>query len=295
MEWSPWEIELLRVGNGCRWRPDHVFDAQGLGNQLELVEAVGDFLLGGDHFRREEQRAVALAFHRGQGDVCRQAEQWRNLFGDVFGIGLGPFTDSAHFLDKGLDHLGIFLRVVFGRQVELMVVDDALAIAQGARLQLLFGGSLVRIPDHPGIDAAALERSAGIGGRQEYGLDVGVFEAGVLQRPDQQVVNIGAFVQDDFLALEVRYGFDCRVLRHQDRFAVRRWRFVGDVEQIGAGRLGEYRRRFTGDTEVDGADVQAFQQLRAAGNSLHCTSTPWAARRFSNVPLALSSTRVPYF
>ncbi|MCY1442406.1 hypothetical protein D9M71_587720 [compost metagenome] len=46
---------------------------------------------------------------------------------------------------------------------------------------------------------------------------------------------------------------------------MRRWRFVGDVEQISTGRLGEHWRSFTGDTEVDGADVQAFKQLRATG------------------------------
>ena len=40
---------------------------------------------------------------------------------------------------------------------------------------------------------------------------------------------------------------------------------MGDVEQIGTGGLGEHRRGFTGHAEVDGADVEPFQQLRAAG------------------------------
>ncbi|MNP35350.1 hypothetical protein D3C76_1286780 [compost metagenome] len=46
---------------------------------------------------------------------------------------------------------------------------------------------------------------------------------------------------------------------------MRRWRFIGDVEQIGAGRLSEHGRCFAGDAEVDGADVQPFEQLRATG------------------------------
>ncbi|MOA28984.1 hypothetical protein D3C78_1499690 [compost metagenome] len=44
-----------------------------------------------------------------------------------------------------------------------------------------------------------------------------------------------------------------------------RGRFVGDVEQVRAGGLGEHRWRFAGHTEIDGADVQALKQLRATG------------------------------
>ena len=55
-----------------------------------------------------------------------------------------------------------------------------------------------------------------------------------------------------------------RVLRQQDRFTGRRRRFVGHVEQIGTGGLGEYRRGFASDAKVDRADIQAFEQLRAA-------------------------------
>ncbi|MCY1412674.1 hypothetical protein D9M71_280880 [compost metagenome] len=46
---------------------------------------------------------------------------------------------------------------------------------------------------------------------------------------------------------------------------MRRWRFVGYVEQISASRLSEHGRGFAGNAEVDGADVQAFKQLRATG------------------------------
>ena len=40
---------------------------------------------------------------------------------------------------------------------------------------------------------------------------------------------------------------------------------MGDVDQVGAGGLGEYRRRFAGDAEVHRANVEPFEQLRAAG------------------------------
>ncbi|MNJ57220.1 hypothetical protein D3C77_528030 [compost metagenome] len=78
-------------------------------------------------------------------------------------------------------------------------------------------------------------------------------------------MNVGAFVQRDFLALELLDRLDCRALGHQDGFAVRRWRFVGDIQQVGASGLGEHRRRLAGHPEVDRADVQAFEQLRATG------------------------------
>ncbi len=187
------------------------------------------------------------------------------MLGHVVRIGLGPLPHCAHFFHQRRDDLGIFLRIGFGGEVELVVVDDAFAVTQGARLQLLFGGSLVRIPDHPGVDAAPLERGAGVGRRQENGLDIGILQASILQRPYQQVVDIGAFVQHDFLALEVLHRLDRRAFGHQDRLAGgRRW-FVGDIKQVGACSLGKHRWGFTGHAKVDGADVQAFKQLRAAG------------------------------
>ncbi|MCY1291449.1 hypothetical protein D9M70_406360 [compost metagenome] len=146
-----------------------------------------------------------------------------------------------------------------------MVVDQPLAVDQGPGRQLLLGGGLVRVPDHPGVDAAAFEGGAGVGRRQVDGLDVAVFQAGVLQCAHQQVVHVGALVQRDLPALELGDGFDRRILRHQDRLAGRRRRLVGDVEQVGAGGLGEHRRGLAGDAEVDAADIQPFEQLRAAG------------------------------
>ncbi|MNP18373.1 hypothetical protein D3C76_1108560 [compost metagenome] len=78
-------------------------------------------------------------------------------------------------------------------------------------------------------------------------------------------MHVGALVQRDLLALELGDRRNRRILLHQDRLAGRRRRFVGHVEQVGAGGLGEDRRGLAGDTEVDAADVQSFEQLRAAG------------------------------
>jgi len=187
------------------------------------------------------------------------------LFCHVLGVGLGPFANSAYFIDQGFDHLGVLFGIRLGSQIELMVVSDATGVTQGARLQLLFGGCLVRVPDYPGIDTAAFKGSTGIGGGQEHGLDIGVFKAGVFKGAHQQVVHVGAFVEDDFFAFEIFDRGDGRILGHQNRFAGGGWWLVGDVEQVGAGGLGEHGRGFAGHAEVDGAHVQAFKQLRATG------------------------------
>gem|GEM_PF-3026873 len=196
------------------------------------------------------------------GDFAGQAEQRRHLLGGLVRIGLDPAADITDFTDQGADDRGIALGERARREVELMVADQPLAVAQGARLQLRLGGGLERIPDHPGIDAAALEGGAGIGWRQVHRLDVAVLQPRRFQRADQQVVHIGALVQRDLLVLELGHRADRRVLRHQDRLATGRRRLMGDVEQIGTGGLGEHRRGFTGHAEVDGADVEPFQQLR---------------------------------
>ncbi len=75
-------------------------------------------------------------------------------------------------------------------------------------------------------------------------------------------MDIRTLVEGHPLALEVGNRLDWRVLGQQDGFAQRcRW-LVGNVQQVGAGRLGEYRRCLAGGAEVYGAYVQAFEQLR---------------------------------
>ncbi|MNZ75761.1 hypothetical protein D3C78_942470 [compost metagenome] len=73
------------LGRGC---PDHVLDAQRLGNQLQRLEGVGDFLLCGHHLGGQRRGTVALALDRSQGDVGGQPEQRSNLVGHLLRVGL---------------------------------------------------------------------------------------------------------------------------------------------------------------------------------------------------------------
>ena len=116
---------------------------------------------------------------------------------------LGPGVD---FLDRGED--GGDRRRIGGdefllAEIELPIGGDAvLAIGEGARFERQFGGGLERLPDRPGVDRAMFERRARVGRAQEKCFDVAIGEAGLLQRPDQEVMDIRAFVQRDALALE---------------------------------------------------------------------------------------------
>ena len=96
-------------------------------------------------------------------------------------VGFGPLANVAHFIHQGFDHLGVLLRIRLGRQVELMVVCDTAGITQGARLQLLLGGGLVRVPNHPRIHTGAFERRTRIRRWQEYSLDIEILQARVFQ------------------------------------------------------------------------------------------------------------------
>ena len=81
-------------------------------------------------------RAPYLADHRLAGDFAGQAEQRRHLLGGLVRIGLDPAADISDFADQGADDRGIALGERARREVELMVADQPLAVAQGARLQL---------------------------------------------------------------------------------------------------------------------------------------------------------------
>jgi len=60
-----------------------------------------------------------------------------------------------------------------------------------------------RAPDHPGVDGALLEGFASVGRRQIDDLDIGVFQACLLERANEQVMHVRAFVQRDLLALQI--------------------------------------------------------------------------------------------
>ena len=137
------------------------------------------------------------------------------------------------------------------------------AVGELARAGRGLGGGEEGLPDHPGVDRALLERGAGVGRRQERDGDVGVLEAGAFERLDQQVVDVRALVEGDVLALEVGDRLERAVGGDEDRLGPRRRRLVPDIDQRRAGRLGEDRRRLAGGAEVDGADIQPLEELRA--------------------------------
>jgi len=150
-----------------------------------------------------------------------------------------------------------------GGEIELVVGDDAGTVRERAGAGGGLRRGLERIPDHPGIDRATLEGGAGIGRCQEHRLDFRILHARLLQRLDQEVVDVGALVERDLLAFEVRDRFQRAVLRHEDRLALRRRRLIGDILERRAGGLREDRRGLTGVAEIDGADIECLEQRRA--------------------------------
>src|SRR3954467_5562703 len=141
-------------------------------------------------------------------------------------------------------------------EIELVVRDNVRAVSERAGAGRRFRGGLERIPDHPGIDRAALEGGARIGWREKHRLDLGIFDAGFLQRLDQEVMDIGTLVERDLLALEVGDRFQRALLRHQYRLALRRRRLVGDILYRLAGSLRKDRRGLAGVAEIDRSDIE---------------------------------------
>ncbi|MPM54088.1 hypothetical protein SDC9_100861 [bioreactor metagenome] len=78
-------------------------------------------------------------------------------------------------------------------------------------------------------------------------------------------MHVAALVERNLLALEVSHRAHWRILRHQNGLGTRCGRVVADIDELGARSLGKDRGRFAHVTHIDGADVQALQQLRAGG------------------------------
>ena len=127
------------------------------------------------------------------------------------------------------------------------------------RAPLSFSSSgVVGIPDRPGVDAAALERRLGIGRLQEDRLGVAPLETARVQRADQERVGARALGHGHLLAGQIGGGLNRRIGGHDDRLGARGG-FAGQgVDEIGAGRLGEDRRRRAGGAEVDGCRRSAL-------------------------------------
>ena len=66
------------------------------------------------------------------------------------------------------------------------------------------------------------------------------------------------------MPFEVGDAFNVAVFRHQNHFGLRFGRLNANIDEVRSRRLGEYRRNITRAAEIDTADVQGLQHLRAS-------------------------------
>ena len=103
-----------------------------------------------------------------------------------------------------------------------------------------------------------------IAGLQEDGRHLLVIHAGLLQRLDEQIVHLRAFVQRDLLPFQVCQRSDLGILRHRGCLRFPGLRARGTGRPAGRRGLREDRRRFAGMPDVDASDVKRLEQLRPA-------------------------------
>ncbi len=119
-----------------------------------------------------------------------------------------------------------------------------------------------RSPRHRRSPLSKAARASACG--RNRGLDIGVFDACFCQRLHQKV---GGRWSPGWSAtvLPLRSATVLNGARPAEpgRFALRRRRLDADINQRRTSRLGEDRRRLAGGAEVDGADIQRFQELVA--------------------------------
>ena len=70
---------------------------------------------------------------------------------------------------------------------------------------------------------------------------------------------------------------------------------LADVDEVGAGGLRKDRRRLADGAEVDRADVQAFEQLRAGRELGPLDLDALRREALLELPRAFSRVSVPYF
>lgn len=174
-----------------------------------------------------------------------------------------PCAGFARLRENRGDHVGMLLREIARRLVEVVGRREARVIGQRADLQRVLRGRVIRVPDSPRVDVPAFEGGTRIGGRQVDRADLVVAHAGLVQRFEQQVVRARAFLQRDALAAQLGHRADRRIGLHEHGLVVRRRRFRADVHEAHAGRLREHGRRRARIAEVDTVRVQRFEQLRA--------------------------------
>ncbi|CAM2143891.1 conserved hypothetical protein [Paraburkholderia tropica] len=234
-------------------------------DELEFGERVRDLLLVGERGGIDGAHAVtgALERHFERGRV--EADQRRQLRGDRRNVVAREIIHGDEFVDQRPHDLRLCIGELAGREVILHVVDEMLAVGDRARIGLTLDRGEIRVPDHPGIDAAARERGARIGGREINGLNILVLEIRFLERFHEQIVHVRAFIQGHALAAQIGDRANRRILRDHDGFALRRGRLAGDIDEIHAASLRENRRRLANRADIDRARIEAFEQLRTAG------------------------------
>ncbi len=235
-----------------------------LRDQAELVEAVGDALLGRDDVVGDGADHEVRAVGRDGLDVQRDAGDCGERFGDLVAVLFGPFAGRGRHVDDLLQDGAVVLRELAVGDVEGIGLGDFARIDQDAAALLGLTDREIGIPDRPGLDAAIGEGGTGIGRRQIDRGDVGIGEAGLLQRLHHDIVGAGPLGETDTLALQIGDRADRRILRHQDALA------VGDglargIDDRRSGGLGEHRRGIADRAEVDTADVHRLHHRRARG------------------------------
>ena len=163
-----------------------------LRDQAELVEAVGNRLLGGDDLVGHRADRERSAVRRDGLNLERHAGHRGERACDLRAIGLGP----ARSLGEAIDHVArlphIRVREIAIGEIERVGLGDFIGVDQDAPVLALFADRKIRIPDRPCLDAAVGERRPRIGRRQIDRRDVLIGQSGFLQRGNQHVVGAGA-------------------------------------------------------------------------------------------------------
>src|SRR5688572_21731140 len=137
----------------CAGPPGSFADINGLRQEADLVERVGDPLLLREYVGRDRRHAIAdprqCYFEHGCRDPDPRSEETCDL-GLVVG---GPAIGGIELLENRSDEAGVPRRQVLRGKEELVVVDEALTVDERPRSGGGLGCGQERVPDHPGVDS----------------------------------------------------------------------------------------------------------------------------------------------
>src|ERR1700683_2223131 len=259
----PWfMVPRSALGSRRRSLQGRIAHINVLGDQLEVVEGVRDSLLLRKHRIADWRHTVAAP---------RQCQLKRRLIqtdlrlqccGCLLRIRFRPLIHGGHFLQDYRNHICPLRGIGSGSKKKLVIADYTVAIGENASAGLPLSGRKKRLPDRPGVHAAALEGRSRIRRCEEDRVYIVVVDSCPLQQLDQQKMNVRAFVERNFLALEFRHRLDGRILGNQNGLSGGSSRVIFDVKQSRCVRGGGGGPPPPRRTEVDAAHVQTFEQLR---------------------------------